>query len=192
MEDLAKLIFAKKGKRLEPAFEHGRILVQEYETRHLDKNEPSTKQLVKRGELYLLERPTDEEEQAVSMHLAGFDRSMLYAAFGDMFITRKGNEIRNAKFKIGVNENERSRGYGTVLMSAGARYGQDAGIQRLSGTLLVDNEEDYARRLKFYNELGMNACRGEENVTTKVNNPELCRIQFATNPLAEEIWNSLA
>lgn len=181
MEDLAKLIFEKKGRLLEPAFEHGRILLKEAGT---------NKGHLKRTELYLTQRPADEEREARQINLRGFDESMLRIALGDMAINRRiGGKA--AKFNINVNAYEQSKGYGTVLMNAGAKYSEDVGVEELYGTLLLDNETDIKRRIKFYKEqLGMEVWRGENQVLSGVTNPDLNKIKFTTNKDAEEIWNS--
>lgn len=179
MEDLAKFIFEKRGRVLVPAFEHGRILLKEGETDN---------EQMRRAELYILQRPFDEEVMAYLAHRVGFDKIMLDAAFGDVSIARKIGDNKKAKFNIGVNMNERSKGYGTVLMNAGAKYCRDVQVEKLVGTLLVD--QDIKRRVAFYQQLGAHAYMGEEHISADVKNPELNEIKFTTNRLAEEVWNS--
>lgn len=177
MEDLAKLVFEKKGKILVPEFEHGRILLKELET--------DNKQM-KRAELYLLRRPFDEESEVSSMFAIGFDQSMMRAAFGEISITRKIGGSKTAKFDINVNQ--RSKGYGTVLMNAGAKYCRDVGIEGIRGTLLKG--DNIKRRVDFYKSLGMDAWMHEEAITANVNTPGLSEIKFTQNTVAEDLLNS--
>lgn len=173
-----KLIFRKKGKLLVPEFEHGRILLKEAET-----NDGT----MKRAELYVIPRLADEK--AMAWQVSSFDDSMLCVSLGDMSVKSIISNPEIAEFNIGIKPKERSKGYGTVLMNAGAKYCRDIGIEKIRGSLLKDDNID--RRVGFYKSLGMNAELDKEGVTiANINEPDLNAITFTTNPTAEEIWNS--
>jgi len=193
MEDLAKLIFEKKGKLLVPNFEHGRIIVRE------NTHQAEGIVLSREAGLYILERSSDEEQQAshaLRSQKKGeshrvlrdkFSEDMREVSLGDMFLA---GGSRHANFRVDVNYNDRGKGYGTALMNGGAQYCRDVGVETITGKLLQDKNK--TRRTQFYRDLGMNAWTYEEEVSGKVNNPKLNEIEFTQNAKAEEVWNELA
>jgi len=182
MQDLVKLVFEKKGKILVPAFEHGRILVRETH---------NTEQSTKLAGLFLLKRPQDEEQQASHILGEGGDWQLHQESYGAMTLDWSLLDLDIASFGVFIKSSEQCKGYGTVLMNAGAKHGRSVGVKSFKGTQLLDG--DNYRREKFYKDLGMpKGDFGKHNVCAEVNNPKLNQIKLTENESAQEIWNELA
>lgn len=177
MADLVNINFERKGKLLVPAFENGRILVREYE---------SIQSQITAG-LYLRQRPIDEEAEALQvnkeMRPSGLGYTSLSYGLGD----------KKARCSIGVaKRSERNKGYGTVLMNAGAKYGSDVGIEEIYGDMvdrLDDSIDDADIREKFAKAQGMLVNGGR--VSTRIQeNPLMHMIEFTENKAVEALLNS--
>jgi len=175
MKDLVKAVYEKKGKLLVPAFEHGRILICE-----------TAKEDLGNAELHLMQQPKDETRVIKRIASRGFQDGVLDMTLGSMVIeTAKGSEA--GTFDIAVDEEERSKGYGTVLMNAGAKYGQSIGIRNLNGSLIQD--EELHRRKDFFKKMGL--WSDGKDAYTLLSNPFLNSIEFKQNPAVEESLNSI-
>jgi len=165
----------RKGHLIVHAFEKGRILVQE-----------PVKPTGRDGSrLFLMERPANQEEEVKASGSGLLQRKL--SSFGWMLV-RKDDERNNGYFEISVKQAERSRGYGTVLMNAGARYARDIGLDNLNGLMMFD--ENIQKRIKFFEELEMWHDRNEYYIFASVNAPKLNQITFERNLTAEEVLNS--
>lgn len=166
----------KKGKIITPEFEHGRIIVREHQ---LQKNKNVSL-------LTIMKRPNDESENKRIFrygYLDALENNML----GHINLIKYS---RSARFAIDVHEEERSKGYGTVLMNAGAKNCRDSEIETMQG--IFSRADDWERRLEFYEKLGIPVKLYKEiQLQSSVNNPLLNKIQFEDDKDAAKVLNSL-
>lgn len=170
--------FERKGRFLIPEFEKGRIVVREH-----------PKENKRISVLGIMPRPVDEEAENNKIFRYGFLSALNRDLLG---YTQLSKYIKSATFLIRVQENEQSKGYGTVLMNAAAKNCRDSGIQRLQGKF--DRSDDkIEERIAFYQEkLGIPVhLYDDPQLKTTIDNPLLNTISFAKDKDATEILNSM-
>ena len=174
----------KKGRIIKPKFQHGRIVVCE---RTFDPMATPTS-LTGMALLGIMKRPKDEEEENNFIFCEGFHQAMYSRdIFGRIDIT---NHSQHAIFNIEVKPHERSKGYGTVLMNAGADHCRRAGVTTMTGEFGMAGQVD--KRERFYERLDMPVKDLVlPTISTNVNNPKLNTIKFEHDKNATEILNSI-
>jgi len=169
--------FERKGHLYLPAFEHGRIIVQEHQDRKTRNH----------ALLGIMERPEDEEAENYDIFRYGYATAIDHTSLGRLDLTK---HTRNAWFTIDVKPKERSKGYGTVLMSAAAKNCRDSGIETIQGGF--STSDDWERRMEFYERLGMPVKMYQKvELQSSVNNQLLNTIAFEEDLEATEILNSI-
>lgn len=166
----------RKGHIIQPEFENGRIVVRNLE--HSNKTIST---------LTVMKRPMDEEAENYHVFKYGYMNAYDRGLLGHIDLTKF---TKSAKFIIYVHVSERSKGYGTVLMNAGAKNCRDSGIPILKGTFLLS--DDWERRMEFYEKLNMPVrLYKKTQLETHIDNPSLNTIKFEDDAKASDILNSI-
>jgi len=160
---------------IKPEIEHGQIIACEKDFyKHLVTT------------IFVMERSTNDE-LAQYVSAGNLDIKTWNRTFGALGLWY-GPELIRAGFTINVAPEYRNKGYGTVLMNAGAKYCRDTGISNIQGNLMID--ENWERRARFYDRLNMSVKLSDEpTVKSYLGNPLLNTIAFTQNQTAEEILN---
>jgi GNAT superfamily N-acetyltransferase len=167
----------KAGQIVLPEFNDGRIIIRE---------NPISRQTV----LGLMKRPEDDETENHETFWFGFHYAADYCPILGHVQMMPSWERETATFVINVKKDERSKGYGTVLMNAGAEYCNKSGFQTMQG--MFELSGDTEARERFYERLDMPICGYDEpRVKTEAQNPLLNKIKFTPDPKATKILNSI-
>jgi len=169
----------KDGRTIPPEFENGRIIIREQKSAHN----------IGHAELGIMKPPTDEETENHEIFWKKFANALKYnpATLGYFDLIHFDASEGNAKFEINVREEERNKGYGTVLMNAGAKYCRSLGLKTFYGDF--NTLGDTAARKRFYERFGMP--KNSSEIRSDVNNPLLSTIKFTCDNEATEILNSI-
>ena len=168
-----------------PAFENGRIVVLESKLTNTN---------VGIARLGIMKRPENEVEDNNFIFCEGYHEALRSRdVLGSIQLNYNYNKtlkVNQSIFFIETKPNERSKGYGTVLMNAGAEYCRNAGVQYMYGEF--GRQGDTEKRERFYESLGMPIEWGHPpTITANVNNPRLNAIDFEEDPVAAKVLNSI-
>jgi len=176
----------KDGQIILPEFENGRIVGRETV---IDKNYSATL-------LGVMKRPEDEEEENRFIFCEGFSEAMRSNdILGTMNLTPynplRAPSVDSAHFSINTKPAEQSKGYGTVLMNAGAQYCRNTRVQNMRGDF--SRKGAHKKRETFYERLGIPVIweNNSQIIKFNVDNPLLNTIKFEEDKAVAKLLHSI-
>lgn len=173
----------RDGRIILPEFEEGRIIICERKV-GIDN--------LGFADFGIMKRPQDEEAENHEIFWEGFTDALKYnpAIFGNLDLHNFGAFPNQARFIIDIKQDEQGKGYGTVLMNAGAQYCRSIGLEAMWG--IFDLKGNTEARERFYERLDMPIFGYDTpKILSTLDNPLLRRIPFTFDPKATKILNTI-